>query len=154
MTSGQSRSLLGIITAALQGALFWHFKDLENPGLLLKLQLSLSPTRFSETLAELGSYGTELVRTHYLLDTFYPLAYAALLSAFVPRSLGKIYFLPAAAALLDLVENGVHYGLITGHIPLTSDLFYLGAAAAWGKWGFIWTTIGVIVCSRMRPARK
>lgn len=154
MTSGQSRSVLGIITAALQCALIWHFKDLENPGLLLKLQLSFDPARFNETLLELGTSGTELVRTHYLLDTFYPIAYGALLSAFVPRSLGKTYFLPLGAAFLDLVENGVHYGLITGHIPLTSGLFYLGATAAWAKWGLIWITIGVIVSSRMRPARK
>ncbi len=151
-----SRSTFGILTALLQGALLWHFRAVQDPALLLKLQLSCSPIQFQEILNQLGPMGVELVRTHYWIDIFYPLAYGALLSRLLlaqapGKTKPRAFVIPLFAAFFDEIENAVHYSLISDRILFDSPLFYVGTLSAWLKWGLIFLSLILLL---ERPLRK
>jgi hypothetical protein len=139
-----TRVSTGILAALFQGAFIWHFRDLRESGLLLKLQLATSPENFQRTLGYLDPQELRLVQTHYFLDVFYPIAYAGFLSSllFSPRS--RAFLIPWAAAFFDQMENWIQYSILTDRLPLSSPLFYLGSASAWIKWALIIVTIVLI----------
>jgi len=112
---------------------------------VLDFQLAFSVERAHVVVERWGSEGVAAYRGSMALDYPYALAYGAALSGLVARAWGgprwpesaalrALFFAPWLAALLDMVENGVHLWVLQPPVQLTPTAVVLASTAAALKW--------------------
>lgn len=151
-------NVLAVVGFALlgQGAL-------SGNSTVVALQLAFTEERFGNIIEQWGPAGVQAYQTTTIwIDSWFPVAYALLLSSLVAvltRRAGKqaarsgrmLFGLPWLAMALDWLENGLHLILLRSSGDLSGTLVWVASLAAAVKWGLIAVTVfGLIFCF-LRP---
>ena len=144
---------LGLLTLVCQLSITVMLAPVDSALRLLQLQTTFSPDQFMMILGGWNESRAERYLAHYYVDFLYPLVYSVFLAVCLRQLVGVsqrpwLLALPFVAGAGDLVENLVQASLVLGLLPFSSPLFYLGAAAAWGKWLSI-TVVTLVIASRI-----
>ena len=160
-------SLLLVALASLAFAWFDKARPAGSPG-VIALQLAFSEEAFHGIITQWGVEGVQAYqRSTLYIDSWFPLAYASLLSSVIAvltvragGTTGRFQLaclaLPFIAWLLDWVENTLHLILLRDPSHLTVTLVLIASIAAAIKWGLIALSIVAILCLvlRMLEARR
>jgi len=167
LAQGKAILLAALFTVAafVAFALFDRARPAGTPS-VVALQLAFSATRFREVLEQWGAPGMQAYRTSTLLvDSWFPIAYAALLSGLLARLTARlggggsgpgfaVFALPLLAAALDWIENVLHLSLLRDPSRISAALVLLASIAATVKWALLGVSIVAIVGLLLRGRRQ
>jgi hypothetical protein len=156
---GLSLSLVAL--ASLAVAWFDKARPAGSPG-VIALQLAFSEEAFHGIITQWGVEGVQAYRRSTLyIDSWFPLAYASLLSSVIAvltvragGTTGRFqlarFALPSIASLWDWVENTLHLILLRDPSHLSATLVLIASIAAAIKWDLIALSIAAILCLLLR----
>ena len=149
-------SLLAVLLAFVAFAAFDRARPAGTPG-VVSLELAFSAGEFARVLREWGPQGVAAYeRSTFLVDYWFPLAYALLLASLTAQVTGDpgrpagrrqsaLLALPILAAALDWLENTVHLLLLRAMASISTLAVMTASLAALVKWFLLAVSIVVVL---------
>lgn len=120
---------------------------------IIYLQFAFTPERAQEILSLWGESGQTLFLNTLYLDYIFPILYGYLLVTAAIKLRKKILvFIALLAPLADMLENSIHYAIISHNLSLSHIL--LSSIAASIKWIAILTILMSVLHSNIKKRTK
>jgi hypothetical protein len=154
--------LFFILTILFQIAISLWLSQMQNPLSAVLVQVTFKKEEFLNLIAEWNNIDRTLFLMHYLVDFIYPFVYGRLLyllivdassraqSAQQSNAISEMIYIPALAAMSDLLENSIHLLMVGAHIQITAWSVAAAAFFSMVKWTGLFGCVLVLILTYLR----